>query len=161
MAIQRTINPRRANQVNTLHSPSGKKVKFNHPSAIELSETADFCVQLCIETLCKRATSVAQLTNFFFEFFNENFAENASLLRLYHSAKKSKMTKKSNQGGSCIKRFLTQLIIRKEKGSPSSKTVLPSPIMTIKRRAVIITTGSLFSLLLFSVSCTSLQILMG
>ena len=24
------------------HSPSGKKVKFNLPSAIELSETADF-----------------------------------------------------------------------------------------------------------------------
>ena len=125
-------------------SPSGKKVKFNLPSAIELSETADFVynfalssapwcfehcgigrwlqtsgrwsvvlksriwsypggdkysfvddvcpqylhctdedqqsetarlstVQLCIETLCKRATSVAHLTNFSFEFFLWNF----------------------------------------------------------------------------------------
>ena len=47
-------------------SPSGKKVKFNLPSAIELTETADCCVQLCIETLCKRATSVAHSTNFSF-----------------------------------------------------------------------------------------------
>ena len=50
-------------------SLSGKKVKFNLPSAIELSETADFYVQLCIETLCKRANSVAHLTNFSFQFF--------------------------------------------------------------------------------------------
>ena len=47
-------------------SPSGKKVKFNFPSAIELSETA--VLQLWIETLCKQATSVAHLTNFSFEF---------------------------------------------------------------------------------------------
>ena len=51
-------------------SPSDKKVKFNLPSAIELSETADFVVQLCIETLCKWATSVAHLTNFSFECFS-------------------------------------------------------------------------------------------
>ena len=44
--------------------------------------------------------------------------------------------------------FLIQLIIRKEKGSPSGKTLLPSPITTIKRRVVIpASTGSLFSLL--------------
>ena len=47
-----------------------------------------FCVQLCIETLCKRATLVAHLTNFFFEFFYEIFTEDASLPRLYHGAKK-------------------------------------------------------------------------
>ena len=45
------------------------------------------------------------------------------------------------------KRFLIQLIIRKEKGSPSGKTLLPSPIMTIKRQAVTPSGGSLFSLL--------------
>ena len=28
-----------------------------------------FCAKLCVETLCKRATSVAHLTNFSFEFF--------------------------------------------------------------------------------------------
>ena len=55
--------------------------------------------KLCIETLCKWATSVAHLTNFSFEFFYEIYTEDASLRFLYHSAKKSKMTKNSNQGG--------------------------------------------------------------
>ena len=64
-----------------------------------------FCVQLCIETLSKWATSVAHLTNFSFEFFYEIFTEDASLLLLYHGAKKSKMTKNSNQGGSCLNYF--------------------------------------------------------
>ena len=72
-------------------SPSDKKVKFNLLSAIELAfGDGRFCVQLCIETLCKRATSVAHLTNFSFEFFYEIFTEDASLLRLCHGAKKSK-----------------------------------------------------------------------
>ena len=31
-----------------MESPSGKKVKFNLVSVIELSETAAFCVLLCI-----------------------------------------------------------------------------------------------------------------
>ena len=39
-----------------------------------------------------KATSVAHLTNFSFEFFYEMFTEDASLLLLYHGAKKSKMT---------------------------------------------------------------------
>ena len=39
------------------------------------------------------------MTNFSFEFFNEIFTEDASLLFQYHGAKKSKMTKNSNQGG--------------------------------------------------------------
>ena len=43
--------------------------------------------------------------------------------------------------------FLIQLIIRKGKGSPSGKTLLPSPIKTIKRRVVKPSTGSVFSLL--------------
>ena len=66
------------------NSRSDKKVQFNLPSAIELSETDEFCVQLCIETLCKRATSVAHLTNFPFDFFYEIYTEDTSLLRLYH-----------------------------------------------------------------------------
>ena len=78
-------------------SSSGKKVKFNLARAIELSETA-VCVQFCVETLSKRATSVAQLTNFSFEFFYESFTGDASLSLLRHGAKKSKMTKNSNQG---------------------------------------------------------------
>ena len=81
-------------------SPSGKKVKFNLARAIELSR---FCVQLCIETLCKRATSVAHLTNFSFDLFYEILTEDASLPILYHGTKKSKMTKNPNQGGgSCL-----------------------------------------------------------
>ena len=84
-------------------SPSGKKVKFNLARAIELSETAVFVYNFVIETLCKRATLVAHLTNFSFEFLYEIFTEDASQLLLYHSAKKSKMTKNSNQGGSCLK----------------------------------------------------------
>ena len=52
-----------------------------------------------METLCKRATSVAHLTNFFFQFFCKIFTEDASLPLLYHGAKMSKMTKNSNQGG--------------------------------------------------------------
>ena len=46
----------------------------------------------------KRATLGAHLTNFPFEFFYDIFTEDASLLFLYHSGKKSKMTKNSNQG---------------------------------------------------------------
>ena len=42
---------------------------------------------------------MAHLTNFSFEFFYEIFTEDASLLFLYHGAKKSKMTNNSNQGG--------------------------------------------------------------
>ena len=42
---------------------------------------------------------MAHLTNFSFEFFYEIFTEDASLRLLYHGAKKSKMTKNSNQGG--------------------------------------------------------------
>ena len=45
---------------------------------------------------------MAHLTNFSFEFFYEIFTENASRPLLYHGAKKSKMTKNSNQGGSCL-----------------------------------------------------------
>ena len=65
-----------------------------------------FCVQLCIETLCKRATSVAHLTNFSFEFFYKIFTEDASQRLLYHGAKKSKMTKNSNQGGPALNRCI-------------------------------------------------------
>ena len=81
-------------------SPSDiKKVKFNLASAIELSEMANFVYNFVYKTLCKRPTLVPHLTNFSFEFFYKNFTEDASLLCLYHGAKKSKMTKNSYQGG--------------------------------------------------------------
>ena len=58
-----------------------------------------------METLCKRATSVAHLTNFSFELFYKIFTEDASRSLLYHSAKKSKMTKTQIKGGgSCLKK---------------------------------------------------------
>ena len=81
-----------------------------------------FCVQLCIETLCKQATSVAHLTNFSFEFFNEISTEDASLRLLYHGAKKSKMTKNSNQGGSCLKLTRSELFVEPSKKTPSLKS---------------------------------------
>ena len=46
-----------------------------------------------------RATLVAHLTNFSFHFFYEIFTEDASQRLLYRGAKKSKMTKNSNQRG--------------------------------------------------------------
>ena len=42
---------------------------------------------------------MAHLTNFPFEVLYKIFTEDASLPLLYHGAKKSKMTKNSNQGG--------------------------------------------------------------
>ena len=47
---------------------------------------------------------MAHLTNFSFELFYKIFTEDASLPLLYYGAKKSKMTKNSNQGGggSCL-----------------------------------------------------------
>ena len=48
---------------------------------------------------------MAHLTNFSFEFFYEKFTEDASLLFVYHGAKKSKMTKNSNQGGPALSVF--------------------------------------------------------
>ena len=52
---------------------------------------------------------MAHLTNVSFEFFYEIFIEDASLLLLYHGAKKSKMTKNSNQGGPAFKRALIDI----------------------------------------------------
>ena len=45
---------------------------------------------------------MAHLTNLPFDFSYEIFTEDASLLFLYHGAKKSKMTKNSNQGGPAL-----------------------------------------------------------
>ena len=73
-------------------SPSGKKVKFNLPSAIELSEKADLCTTL-YRNLMQARNFGSALTNFSFEFFHEIFTDNASQCLLYHGAKRSKMTK--------------------------------------------------------------------
>ena len=78
-------------------SPSDKKLNKS-PERHWTFGDGRFCVQLSIETLCKWATSEARLANFSFEFFYEIFTQDASLLFLYHGAKKSKMTKNSNKG---------------------------------------------------------------
>ena len=57
------------------------------------------CVQLCIETVCKRATSVAHLTNFSFEFFMKLSQKMPVSVTSSISWCKVKMTKNSNQGG--------------------------------------------------------------
>ena len=53
--------------------------------------------------LMQACNFVAHLTLFSFEFLYEFFIEDASLCLLYYSAKKSKMTKNSNQGGPALK----------------------------------------------------------
>ena len=78
---------------------SGKKVKFNLPSANWTFGEGRFSAQICIKTSCKRPALVANLTNFSCECFDENFTDDASLPHLYRGAKSQKWPKSSNQGG--------------------------------------------------------------
>ena len=67
---------------------------------------------------------MAHLTNFSLEFFYNIFTEDASLPLLYHGAKKSKMTKNSNQGGGPALRRDTakkKLVCRRENGTKIRK----------------------------------------
>ena len=67
---------------------------------------------------------MAHLTNFSFEFSYEIFTEYASQLILYHGAKKSKMTKNSNQGGSCLERFFFFFFFFCKKTNGAAKALL-------------------------------------
>ena len=69
---------------------------------------------------------MAHLTNFSFDFFYEFFTEDASLRLLYHSAKKSKMTKNSNQGGgpALIGRIVTALFESSWKNMKNDTTLV-------------------------------------
>ena len=58
---------------------------------------------------------MVHLTNFSFEFFYKIFTEDASLPLLYHGAKKSKMTKNSNQRGGGGGPALTPKLLEIEK----------------------------------------------
>ena len=58
---------------------------------------------------------MAHLTNFSFEFFYKIFTEDVSQPLLYHGAKKSKMTKNSNQGGPALIFFLFESSWKKMK----------------------------------------------
>ena len=79
-------------------SLSGKKVKLNLASAIELSETAILCTTLYRNPI-QASNFGGTFDQLFLRIFYEIFTEDVSLLFLYHGAKKSKMTKNSNQGG--------------------------------------------------------------
>ena len=80
---------------------------------------------------------MAHLTNFSFEFLYEIFTEDASLPFLYHGAKKSKMTKNSNQGGSClnINRFFVDGIQIKTRET-AARIVLEDDIFRAMTRQV-------------------------
>ena len=66
----------------------------------------------CIETVYQRATLKAHLTNFSLEFLHAVFTQHAALHLLHHGAKKSKMTKNSNQGrGPCLKPFQQGVVV--------------------------------------------------
>ena len=79
---------------------------------------------------------MAHLTNFSFEFFYEIFTEDASLLFLYHGAKKSKMTKNSNQGGPALKMpCATDLKLSNNLNDNIQRTVLCFSQLKVSRQA--------------------------
>ena len=80
-------------------SPSDKKVKLNLPSAIELSETAVFVYNFVKKPYASQQLRWHIWPTYLLNFLYEIFTQDASLRLLYHGAKKSKMTKNSNQGG--------------------------------------------------------------
>ena len=87
-------------------SPSDKKVKFNLPSAIELSETAVFVYNF-VQKPYEWATSVAHLTKFSSEFFKK-FSQKMLLYLFYTMVQKIQkwpktQIKKKGGGGSCLK----------------------------------------------------------
>ena len=75
--------------------------KLNSISRERLNFRRRFFVQLCIETLCKRATLVAHLTNFSFEFFIK-FSQKIPLYFFYTMVQKVKNDQNSNQGGPAL-----------------------------------------------------------
>ena len=78
-------------------SPSGKKVKFNLASAIELSEMADF-VYNCVKKPYTSEQLRWPIWRTFLWIFLCNFHRRCLSTGLYQGAKKWKMTKNSNQG---------------------------------------------------------------
>ena len=77
-------------------SPSDKKVQS--PERDWTFGDGRFCAHICIETLCKRATSVAHLTNFSFEFFMK-FSKKMPLYFFYTFVQKSQKWPKTQIKG--------------------------------------------------------------
>ena len=81
-------------------SPSDKKVKFNLARAIELSETAVFVVQPCIETLCKAPNFVGTFDHLFLLNFFMKVSQKMPLYVFYTMVQKSqKWPKTQIKGG--------------------------------------------------------------
>ena len=78
---------------------------------------------------------MAHWTNVSFEFFHEIFTEDASLLLLYHSAKKVKSDQKLNSRGVLPNRGLFQRLSGFETGHPSAAGPLPAFDFSCFRRA--------------------------
>ena len=92
-----------------LQTNTGKR---SQAGSWQSSQAGTFCVQLCIETLCKRATSKAHLTNFLLNFFMK-FSQKMPLYFFYTMAqKKSNMTKNSTWiKGSCLNREVSLHVV--------------------------------------------------
>ena len=70
-------------------SPSGKKVKFNLPSAIQVNfRRRPILCTILYRNLMQASNFGSTFDQLSFEFFYEIFTEDASLLCLYHGAKK-------------------------------------------------------------------------
>ena len=71
---------------------------------VEKKRSWPICVQLCVDTLCKRATLVAHhLANFSLEFCVVFKKDAASLFLQYHGAKSQNDQKLTSRGPSCLK----------------------------------------------------------
>ena len=86
-------------------SPNDKKVKFNLPSAIELSETAVFVYNFVLKPYASGQLRWHIWPTFPLIFFYEIFTEDASLLLLYHGSKSQKWPKTQIKGGPALTGF--------------------------------------------------------
>ena len=94
--------------VKKLNSISRERLNFRRRPILctTLHRSTQNCVLLCIETLCKRATSVVHLINFSFEFFLWYLYSRCLSTSAVPWCSKSKLTKNTNQGWSCLKQRL-------------------------------------------------------
>ena len=97
-------------------SPSGKKLNSISRERLNFRRRPFLCTTL-YRNLMQASNFGGTFDQLSFEFFYKIFTKDASLLVLYHGAKKSKMTKNSNQslggggGGSCLKNDLSKTSI--------------------------------------------------
>ena len=91
------------------HSPNSKKVKFNLPSAIELSETADFVYNFVWKPCASEQLRLLiwPTSTLSFEFFMK-FSQKMPLNSYYTMVQKSQKWPKTHMkgvggGGSCLK----------------------------------------------------------